>query len=1154
MPKLAIAAASGLLAFLAITWFVPTFMGIRGAERWILRGLLALIGVIGAAAIVWLTKKPGEQKAEPAAAEAGGESTEVEQLVQEASLKLAKAGLGKIGTLPVVLFLGESGSAKTSILASAGLNTELLAGRAFRDNAVTPTGTANLWILGRVVVADIAGGVLHDPPKWSTLLRRLRPSRFGATVGTKSDAPRLAVVCVSAGSLVAPGAQDAMLGLARNLRRRLGEIAQLNGSQLPTYVLFTHSDRIPFFSDYVKNLSNAEAAQVLGATFAVTREHASEQAGVRETAAFDALYRSLCDFRPAFLAREHDPAILPGIYEFPRELKKMRGLIGDFLTELCKPSQLAVGPFLRGFYFSGVRPVVLEEAAPAPAILQQQSRPQFDAAEATSIFRTGGGLTSSYSPSAAAPAASARRVPQWVFVNQLFDKVILGDKAAMGEAATSVKTSLLRRVLLGSAAAISLLLVITSVVSYGNNLNLQSKLKEYGSLTGAPAGSVALPSVLELTRLESLRQSVAQLATYRKDGAPLSLRWGLYSGEELYEPAQKLYWTNFKALLLAHSQGGLLDDLRRLPPTPGPDYGSTYSKLKAYLITTSNADKSTVQFLSPVLLNRWKEGRQATQEQSQLAQKQFDFYSEQLLVGNPYSVNADSGGVEKARAYLNQFGEFRRIYQAMLTDAAKAGSPVNFNRMVENSLPYVVAPYEVPASFTKAGWDAMKQALQDPGRYYKGEQWVLGNRGGGEIDRTQLEKQVQDWYREDLVGHWRNYVKSASVVKYADLRNASEKLTVLSGNQSPLLALFWLAARNTPADLLSAAAVLQPIYAVVPPASADRYIAPTNQKYVDSLAALQSSVEAAAGQQPLTDTGATGVQTSANAALDARRQIAINFSIGADPIIDKSTRRLLEEPILFVREMIVSRGPAELNAAGKGFCATQFRSLWAKYPFNPNATVQATMPEVNAVLRKPDGALWAFYTQHLQKHLAVKDGSYQQSSESTIKITPAFLRFFNDAAAVSSAFYAGDTQEPHLTFTLKPLPTEGLQQTLRVDGQTVTSQGNATPTQLKWEGSTAREANGSVRFGDSGEMVWSPNEGKWALFRFFGEADSSQSSGRTQIFNWLIRTGKEGRAMQLPNGKPAIVRFELDAGGAFPLFRKEALSKIPCVSEVARVE
>ena len=65
---------------------------------------------------------------------------------------------------------------------------------------------------------------------------------------------------------------------------------------------------------------------------------------------------------------------LPGIYEFPRELRKLRTLLVQFLVDLARPSQLSVNPFLRGFYFSGVRPVIVGDIAPAA--------PQVQAAEA----------------------------------------------------------------------------------------------------------------------------------------------------------------------------------------------------------------------------------------------------------------------------------------------------------------------------------------------------------------------------------------------------------------------------------------------------------------------------------------------------------------------------------------------------------------------------------------------------------------------------------------------------------------------------------------------------------------------------------------------------------------------------------------------------
>ena len=95
--------------------------------------------------------------------------------------------------------------------------------------------------------------------------------------------------------------------------------------------------------------------------------------------------------------------------------------------------------------------------------------------------------------------------------------------------------------------------------------------------------------------------------------------------------------------------------------------------------------------------------------------------------------------------------------------------------------------------------------------------------------------------------HWRTYIKSASVVRYASLADASQKLTQLSGNQSPLLELFALASQNTAVDDPDVAQAFQPVQTVVPPGSTDQYILPPNQNYITALVTLQTSLEAIAG-------------------------------------------------------------------------------------------------------------------------------------------------------------------------------------------------------------------------------------------------------------------------------------------------------------------
>src|SRR4029077_9301393 len=135
-----------------------------------------------------------------------------------------------------------------------------------------------------------------------------------------------------------------------------------------------------------------------------------EQETERLTIQFERLFRSLADARIEFLARENEAAKLPPAYEFPREFRKIRPALVQFLVDLCRPSQLTVGPFLRGFYFTGVRPIVINEAAPVTAAPQSQAG-YGSPASATGLFKAG---QTPQAPQAAAPVGATRKVPQWL--------------------------------------------------------------------------------------------------------------------------------------------------------------------------------------------------------------------------------------------------------------------------------------------------------------------------------------------------------------------------------------------------------------------------------------------------------------------------------------------------------------------------------------------------------------------------------------------------------------------------------------------------------------------------------------------------------------------------------------------------------------------
>ncbi len=1141
-----------LVAYLALAWLLGSWMHLTGLHLWTLRGGLSILGTVAAGAFLWFRQR-GKSSSAPEPSEEIGED-EIDLLLRAAEGKLNAAKLSHgsgLNKMPVALVLGLPGSTKTSVVANSGLDPELLAGTVNQDGAVAPTRSINVWFAAGTVLLEAAGSLLLDAKKWTAFVHRIRPAPLSSALQRGPQSPRLALVCFDAETLLTSPAEAA--NQVRTLRARLGDLAQGLGTQVPVYVLFTRLDTLPFFPDYVRTFSADESINVLGCTLpleALSPGLYSQQQAARISESFEQLFTSMALKRLAFLPRDNDDLKSGCAYEFPREFRKLRAAASDFLVELCRPSQFSVGPVLRGYYFTGVRPVVVEAPVPASSVAHKQKARVAEGA--TALFRPAIAVEEQEPPSVQRPRSS-RRVPQWMFLTKLFRDVILVDRAAMAASGASVHTNTTRRMLLATATVVSVLLATTFSVSWGRNHALQSE-----ALAAARAlsldGSHSEPASLDaLRRLDTLRDSVERLAQYHSKGAPLSYRWGLYRGDALYPELRRLYFARFRTLLFGDTQNRLVEALRSLPAKPGTDYGPVYDSLKAYLMTTSNHDRSTPNFLQPVLLDRWSNLRGIDSNRQALAGRQFTFYAEQLREENPYDSTNDAFAVAAARGYLGQFGGTERVYKAILAEAVKANPPIDFNGRYPGSAAAVVDSYQVSGAFTLPGWQFTQQAIRNPAPYSMGEEWVLGSTHDSNVSALQLQTQLRTRYSNDYLNAWRTYLKSASVAHYASLPDASRKLDLLSGNRSPLLALLALASENTAVGDPVISGAFQPVQAVVPATSADRFIAPPNQPYMSALIALQSSVEQAVAQtEQSTDPSAT-LAAAANARI-AAKQIAQSFKPDPNGRVDATVEKLLEDPITQVEALLRVLGPQELNAKGKALC-TELRPLFSKYPFDRTASTEATVAEVNAAFRKPDGAVWSFYNTNLQKLVSLQGSRFVPNATTGVSLTPGFIAFLNQMAAVSDSLYGGGSQDPQFTYSLKPVATDGIQSLgLSMDGQALSYDGGAgVAKQFAWQfDSAAHEAKASVRFGSGPDLVWSNSQGPWAIFHFFDKADQWQASatGSGSTLEWTIRIGKD--PVTLPDGKPLTVRLNLTTATTPSLLQKSFANGFSCVAQISR--
>ncbi len=1154
-----------MVIFVVLGWLLTSVLHVSGQVEMILRTMFMGLAFAGFGGLMYFHSRRQQRKAQEAAGgqvDVGTADKEVETLVRDAQTRLAQSNFAqnlgrdaKLSQLPIFFIAGEAGAAKTSTFVNSGVEPDLLAGQVYQDSAIISTRPVNIWLAQNSVFVESGGKLMGDPSRWAALIKKLHPKRRWWFIGGKPQAPRAVIVCVDSEAFLQPNAEEALTMTARGLHTRLGEISQLLGIRLPVYVLFTKLDRLAFFIDFVSNLSDEEATQVLGVTLPLRDDRSqggvyAEEESRRLAAAFDELFHSLCDKRPPYLARENDANKLPAVYEFPREFRKLRNAAVRFLVDLGRPSQLRANPFLRGFYFSGVRPVVVKEAAPVAR-----------GAGAAAMRRGATGLFSG-APAEdplADPMVSGRtrRVPQWLFLGHLFSDVLLRDRAAMGASGQSVRAEMMRRVLAGCVACLCIMWALFLTISYFGNRQLEMRVGDAVRgirVSEAGGGAQDLPSRDALERLDTLRDAVETLSRYEREGAPWSLRWGLYVGRDLYPPTRRLYFTRFHQLMFGATQQALLDWLRKLPQKPGPndEYTPTYNTLKGYLITTSHHEKSTRAFLSPLLMERWAAGRPVDGDRSSLARKQFDFYSDELFISNPFSSDNDGNAVEGARAYLAQFNAGERIYQAIIAEASQKNPPVNFNKRFPGSAAFVANDKDVAGAFSADGWKFVEAAINNPDRFYGGEPWVLGNQNYGGIDRTGLGQQLRDRYHKDFLGNWRQYLANSEVVKYRSLQDASQKLTQLGGNQSYLLALFCLASVNTsaaPADVMDP---YQPVQWVTPNGCLTQLAHAHNNSYLSALTALQQALDqvAKAGGN-VKDDMVTQTMNAASNAYKVTRDTAQNFHIDPEGKIHTLVQKLMEDPIRQAEGLLGRLGPQQLNTQGRSVCS-DFAELNRKYPFDTNSKMDATLDDINRIFRPADGKLATFYEASLKNYLDRQGNQFTRKSDNKVQITDAFLRFFNRAMAFSGALYKTGGQSPQLTYSMKALPFEVLKSvTLAIDGQTLKATPNGGQSQeFTWPGVSVHAARLTGAVGGE-EAEFNVQEGLWAAFRFFGDADQFQPTGNTYSLKWIPKSGQSNQPTRI-GGKIVTLPFQLDLKGAPPVFQKGYLSGFQCVSEVAR--
>lgn len=990
--------------------------------------------------------------AEPAKAAPAGTFNEIDRGTEEAVQFLKSSNLGSGGkeavySLPWYLVAGGPRAGKSSLVLGSNLNFQTLPGqRQSEQKVVRPTGSIDWRVTSDAVFVDTAGryqteGI--DGEEWSSLLETIKKYR--------SQRPLDGFVLVVDAERVIKSDEREAEEMAKVLRARLDDAMQRLKVRFPVYLVFTHADSIEGFRDSFSTSKNEDKTLVWGATIPLDK---SDNAQSLFDSEFEKLHNSVMKRRIARLSAPFPPVRQLRIFNFPLHFGSTRRKFGAFVNALFRPNPFSENPLLRGFYFTA-----------APAGKQGQGAPQ--------------AAGNSY------------------FTERLFRDVFLRDKDL-------VKTFLAQRqrapifgwmmTLLLGVLVFGFLLM--SGVSLYNNKQLVAEAEDKGSkmltIVKADAGKNPLDKKDEDARKEinttdELRSLLVRLDDNERNGPPLYMRFGLYSGNQIYKKnLLPMYFSVVEQRFKVPTVRKVEADLRKFAssaPVANPsqlteaeekNLGKNYDLLKAYLMLSGEyKSKAEATHIANTLKDYWTADSKVPGDLKLAALAQLDFWAKQVDRDDDDfrfpRITADSKLVEDARKKLQAFPAVYRYYSRKVTEISKeiddkVGTTTVDAILTRNGADtsQIEGNYTVPSAFTRPGLDLMKTAIAEADQKLSEDDWVMGETGKKEVAQATDASKLQDRYYRDYADHWSAFVKGVSVKPYKNKEEATAALQTFSLANSPMKILLREIAKNTN---LSAKPEVQGWWDWITSFFSKKKESETGgsepEKQFRPLFTFVGTPEQAESA-PIEryQTEIAKVYNAFNGISEDRmKTIAQDMANEKDPLQLRKAEtaistltgtfnetpagqelvRLIQAPIGNLRTLLGAGAKDQIAKAWTDQILPAAKEIEKGYPFDDSQT-DADLTKLSAYLNPNDGKFSKFYDERLSKYFEESNGQLKLKDTAEVKFSDEFVAYLNNAVALRKALFGtSPTPKFEYEFSLKASKDSLIE--IVIDGQKVSNEG-----------------------------------------------------------------------------------------------------------------
>jgi type VI protein secretion system component VasK len=731
-------------------------------------------------------------------------------------------------------------------------------------------------------------------------------------------------------------------------------------------------------------------------------------------------------------------------------------------------------------------------------------------------------------------------VPRWAFAWELFSVAILGDDA-VGRPYGNRRFDLYRIAGCGVSAAALVAFGVLAVRSWVRSDRFVTDLRNTVTQLPVARGAEEVPG--RLAPLEHLRDSIQTLRAYRDSGPPWVSVW-LYPGQTLVEPVRNFYFRRFHQYLLADTEKAFITGLNSVPDVlkESFSYESVYSQLKGYLSITTKSCEPDAAFLTDV----WRSSRPIEKD---LAFRQFAFFVHEHM---PIPLGADYNVISRGRGYLNKFDFTASIYRSTLDQAARKLKPARLPDYTQHA-DVLKGDSEVRAAFTR---DGAKAILERIDRAALGtDSCVFDRESPGGINDDQLKQRLRNMYIREYIDAWRRYLASLAVIPYRGPKDAATNLSVLTENDSAILAALYMTSEHTtfpdessdgrntpslvPADRAQKAATV-PIQPSVPDklvvaditklfqpahrlfqddATRARFISGRNQPYLDGLRALQHAMDRLA-QANSSQEANIEAANAYRSGLNTVKNISYDFDRND---VANEVQRFLEDPIRKCQKLFTedyAKAERDRLQAGVRKLCEEVTTLRKKRPFNPRAQEEATEKDVVRFFAFHDGVLWKLEQANLEPLMVKQNGLWVQrpdGGQNQVRLSSQFLDYFNRLASISGALFPPDGTRLGSEYTIKvakPVNVDGLS----LDAGSGEVPGGQYP--LKWPADRFR-----VKVTPGSPLA--DFEGLWSLFNMASRATHKGGGVLELSCVYSVGAGSRCNTNTGKDGKDVIVQIQV---------------------------